>query len=198
MQSWDVFPDTGNELLSQLLCMQRDGRLHRDDKLILIGHQLGYYLLKKALLEASNKEHRPEEERLLNMLEMIVMLGEPELHPNNQTQWPQLISECVSGGKPLSHHLANDRTLGSLEVISRTFEDACFTALNSMSDLVGELSRDGGGSSSPRGTLVALSRRLFMSASTRRPVRSIQWKPVKASPRYVDSILRVDTPAICS
>jgi NB-ARC domain len=53
------------------------------------------------------------------------MVGEPDLHPNNEAQWLQLISECVSGGRPLSGHLANDRTVGSLEVIASLFEDAC-------------------------------------------------------------------------
>lgn len=73
-------------------------------------------------MEACKKEHRPEENQFLDMIDTIVMVGEPNLHADNQWEWFDLISKCVSIERPLPKKLASDLSVGVLQRITDIFE----------------------------------------------------------------------------
>jgi hypothetical protein len=74
-------------------------------------------------VEACKKEHRLEENQFLDMIDTIVMVGEPNLHADNQWEWSDLISKCVSVDRPLPEKLASDLSVGVFQHITDIFED---------------------------------------------------------------------------
>ncbi|ETS83463.1 hypothetical protein PFICI_05339 [Pestalotiopsis fici W106-1] len=103
LESWDKYSSNGFDLLRQLLCMQ--------DK-------PGF-----ALFEAWNEAHRPDQKRLLDKIETVMMIGEPILDPRKRDQWIGSISECFANKRTLPPHLADGATVGSLHRIANDFED---------------------------------------------------------------------------
>jgi len=75
----------------------------------------------QALAEAHQKDHKPEERELLDKIDTIVMVGEPNLQTDNQWEWFDLI--CVSIERPLPQKLANDLSVGVLQRIADSFEE---------------------------------------------------------------------------
>ncbi|RYP05302.1 hypothetical protein DL764_003900 [Monosporascus ibericus] len=102
LESWDKYCTTGHALLEQLLLMQ--------DK------------LGEALIEAWNNEHKDEYRQLLDMIETIMLVGEPCLNPKKPDEWIDLISECVSRQRGLPQRLGSGVTVGCLQHISDVFE----------------------------------------------------------------------------
>ncbi|RYP43988.1 hypothetical protein DL768_009500 [Monosporascus sp. mg162] len=102
LESWDKYCTTGHALLEQLLLMQ--------DK------------LGEALIEAWNNEHKDEYRQLLDMIETIMLVGEPSLNPKKPDEWIDLISECVSRQHGLPQRLGSGVTVGCLQHISDVFE----------------------------------------------------------------------------
>ncbi|RYP75966.1 hypothetical protein DL771_002038 [Monosporascus sp. 5C6A] len=102
LESWDKYCTTGHALLEQLLLMQ--------DK------------LGEALTEAWNNEHKDEYRQLLDMIETIMLVGEPSLNPKKPDEWIDLISECVSPQRGLPQRLGSGVTVGCLQHISDVFE----------------------------------------------------------------------------
>ncbi|KAM7194066.1 hypothetical protein V8F20_008162 [Naviculisporaceae sp. PSN 640] len=121
LESWDRYCTTGDELLEQLLVLQQ--KLCDDETIILIGHKLGCYLLKKALITAWNNGHKDEYRQVLDMVETIMLVGEPSLNPKKPDEWIELISECISRKKGLPKRLATGFTVGCLQQISDKFEE---------------------------------------------------------------------------
>jgi hypothetical protein len=74
-------------------------------------------------VEACKKEHRPEVNQFLDLIDTIVMVGEPNLHADNQWEWSDLISKCVSVERPLPEKLASDLSVGVFQHITDIFED---------------------------------------------------------------------------
>ncbi|KAM7194479.1 hypothetical protein V8F33_007189 [Rhypophila sp. PSN 637] len=121
LESWDRYCTTGDELLEQLLVLQE--KLCENETIILIGHKLGCYILKKALITAWNNGHKDEYRQVLDMIETIMLIGEPSLNPKKPDEWIELISECISRKKGLPSKLATGFTVGCLQQISDKFEE---------------------------------------------------------------------------
>ncbi|KAK4218872.1 hypothetical protein QBC37DRAFT_332980 [Rhypophila decipiens] len=121
LESWDRYCTTGDELLEQLLVLQE--KLCEDETIILIGHKLGCYILKKALITAWNNGHKDEYRQVLDMIETIMLIGEPSLNPKKPDEWIELISECISRKNGLPKKLATGFTVGCLQQISDKFEE---------------------------------------------------------------------------
>ncbi|KAM7222532.1 hypothetical protein V8F06_002026 [Rhypophila decipiens] len=121
LESWDRYCTTGDELLEQLLVLQE--KLCENETIILIGHKLGCYILKKALITAWNNGHKDEYRQVLDMIETIMLIGEPSLNPKKPDEWIELISECISRKKGLPPKLATGFTVGCLQQISDKFEE---------------------------------------------------------------------------
>lgn len=54
LASWFAYCEAGQHLLEDLTNMQKDDDLSDDDTLILIGHKLGTFMLKKVCLTSMN------------------------------------------------------------------------------------------------------------------------------------------------
>ncbi|KAI1843506.1 hypothetical protein JX266_010332 [Neoarthrinium moseri] len=126
LESWDKYSSNGCDLLQQLLAMQRKPEFPEDSTFVLVGHKLGCYILKKALIEAFDRSHRTDPRALLDMVETVIMVGEPKLDPKKRDKWINSISECVSAKKTLPKKLANGHTVGCLQRIADRFEDSSF------------------------------------------------------------------------
>lgn len=122
LASWFSYCEAGEHLLQNLTNMQKDDGLSDDDTLILIGHKLGSFMLKKALLEAHRSSHHPHMDALLNTIETLIMLGDPDLNPDNQNEWIPLISKCLPC-KTLPKHLNCPQDARCLQHVSGCFEE---------------------------------------------------------------------------
>lgn len=127
--SWFAYCEAGERLLQSLTRMQSDDGFSDDNTLILIGHKLGSFMLKKALLEAHRSSHHPHIDALLNTIETLVMLGDPNLHPGNRNEWIPLISKCLPY-KILPKHLDCPEDARCLQHIASCFEE--FTLLSTL------------------------------------------------------------------
>jgi len=79
-------------------------------------------LTLQALIEAWNNGHRDEYRQLLDLIETIMLVGEPSLNPKKPDEWIDLVSECVSHQHGLPKQLASGLTVGCLQRISDIFE----------------------------------------------------------------------------
>lgn len=123
LASWDEYPYAGEYLLRQLKEKCIDEHSSEDDSLILIGHKLGGFILKKALIDADRRAHHPHEKDILETLDCLLMLGDPHLHRDNRSDWINLISGCLPSTKPLPQRLSVDQSVQCLQAISSKFED---------------------------------------------------------------------------
>jgi hypothetical protein len=123
LASWDEYPYAGENLLHQLKEKCIDEHSSEEDSLILIGHKLGGFILKKALIDADRKAHHSPEKDILESLDGLLMLGDPHLHRDNQSDWINLISGCLPSTKPLPPRLSVDKSVQCLQAISSKFED---------------------------------------------------------------------------
>ena len=62
-------------------------------------------------------------DNLLNTIETLVMLGDPELTPENERDWIQLIQNCLPC-KPLPRHLNDSKDAKCLERVAYGFEES--------------------------------------------------------------------------
>jgi hypothetical protein len=123
LASWDEYSYAGENLLHQLKEKCIDEHSSEDDSLILIGHKLGGFILKKALIDADRKAHHSHEKDILESLDCLLMLGDPHLHRDNRSDWINLISGCLPSTKPLPQRLSVDQSVQCLQAISSKFED---------------------------------------------------------------------------
>ncbi|KAK0514077.1 hypothetical protein JMJ35_003799 [Cladonia borealis] len=124
LDSWFAYCEAGDDLLGRLTSMQGEDDLSDDYNLILIGYKLGSFILKKkALIEAQRYSHRPNMDTLLNTVETLVMLGDPELTSENERDWIPLIQNCLPY-KTLPRHLNDSKDAKCLERVAYGFEES--------------------------------------------------------------------------
>ncbi len=73
-------------------------------------------------MEAHRNKHHPDMDALLNTIETLVMLGDPDLNPGNRNEWIPLISKCFSC-KTIPKHLDCPQDARCLQHIAGCFEE---------------------------------------------------------------------------
>lgn len=122
-QCWDHFCAAGGGLLNELLTLRESQSQPEDASLVLIGHRLGAFILKKALIDAHRRNQHSNERALFEALQTLIIIGDPHLHDDNRPEWTRLIAECLLSSKKLSPEMCSEQALTCLKAISDTFED---------------------------------------------------------------------------
>ena len=76
----------------------------------------------KAIVEANRTKHRPDVHALLENIETLVMLGDPQLDPENPKEWLPLIMNCLPC-KTLPDSLSCTKDAKCLEGVASLFEE---------------------------------------------------------------------------
>lgn len=76
----------------------------------------------KALVEANRAKHRSDVHALLENIETLVMLGDPQLDPENPKEWLSLITNCLPC-KTLPDSLRCTQDARCLEYVASLFEE---------------------------------------------------------------------------
>ncbi|KAB2102796.1 hypothetical protein AG0111_0g8686 [Alternaria gaisen] len=118
-QSWDEFCDCGEDLLTELLSLTKQ---QPQREVVLIGHRLGVFILKKALHLAYRQKHREPYAWLFETLRTLVMIGEPHLGSYDRTQWPLIVRESLGSTKGSTPETFSADALERLKFIEEMFE----------------------------------------------------------------------------
>ena len=76
----------------------------------------------KAIVEANRTKHRTDVHALLENIETLVMLGDPQLDPENPKEWLPLIMSCLPR-KTLPDSLRCTKDAKCLEYVASLFEE---------------------------------------------------------------------------
>ncbi|KAF7681063.1 hypothetical protein GT037_000039 [Alternaria burnsii] len=118
-QSWNPFCDCGEDLLSELLSLiEQQPQL----EFVLIGHRLGAFILKKALLLAYRQKHHEQYISLFEALRTLIMIGEPYLDSEDRTQWSSLVQDSLESTKGSLPETFSVEALTCLKFIEEKFE----------------------------------------------------------------------------
>jgi hypothetical protein len=75
----------------------------------------------KALIHAHRTKHRQREGAIMDALQTLVMIGDPDLHEDNRAEWSQLVCECIPS-KTVPAGISCESALESLKFIAESFE----------------------------------------------------------------------------
>jgi hypothetical protein len=136
-------------------------------ELVLIGHRLGAFILKKvscspllqdyissidnnqALISAYRRRHQEQPNTLLDALRTLIMIGDPYLDNENRPQWASLVKSCLEPSKRCTPETFSEDALSGLKHIDEIFEQICIQS---------QFFQVSGKSSAPRRLLPSKSR----------------------------------------
>ncbi|KAH7072576.1 hypothetical protein FB567DRAFT_538406 [Paraphoma chrysanthemicola] len=118
-ECWHSFCAAGDDLLEQMLKLVEQ---NPNIELVLIGHRLGAFILKKALIHGDRRKRQNLPAKLFEALKTLVMIGDPFLNDDNRKEWPKLVQDCLPQIKKTAPETFSQDSLSCLKFIEETFE----------------------------------------------------------------------------